>query len=84
MSDKNFDRSDDGHDDGHVVELFIDDDELEAALEQELLELSSSCQPLGPNVAKCAKSGCSVGDQSERAERFTLSGRRNRLSNQLA
>jgi len=80
MSDKNFDRGDDGH----VVELFIDDDELEAALEQELLELSSSCQPLGPKVAKCAKGGFSVGDQSERAERFTLSGRPNRLSNQLA
>jgi hypothetical protein len=60
MSDKNFDRSDDGH----VVELFIDDDELEAALEQELLELSSSCQPLVPNVAKCAKDGCGLGDQS--------------------
>jgi len=79
MSDKNFDRGDDGH----VVELFIDDDELEAALEQELLELSSSCQPLGPNVAKCAKDGCGLGDQFERAERFKLSGRPNTFPNQM-
>jgi hypothetical protein len=80
MSSKDFDSTECGY----VVELLIDDDELEAALEQELLELSSSCQPLGPKVAKCAKGGFSVGDQSERAERFTLSGRPNRLSNQLA
>ena len=79
MSDKNFDRSDDGH----VVELLIDDDELEAALEKELLELSSSCQPLGPNVAKCAKDGFSVGDQFERAEHSTPSGRPNTFPNQM-
>jgi hypothetical protein len=79
MSSKDFDITECGH----VVELLIDDDELEAALEQELLELSSSCQPLGPNVAKCAKDGFSVGDQSECRERFTLSDRPNTFPNQM-
>ena len=79
MSDKNCDRSDDGRD----VELLIDDDELEAALEKELLELSSSCQPLGPKVAKCAKDDFSVGDQFGRAERLTLTGRPTTFPNQM-
>jgi len=79
MSSKDFDSTECGY----VVELLIDDDELEAALEQELLELSSSCQPLGPNIAKCAKDGCGLGDQFERAERFKLSGRPNTFPNQM-
>jgi hypothetical protein len=78
MSSKDFDSTECGY----VVELLIDDDELEAALEQELLELSSSCQPLGPNVAKCAKDGFSVGDQFGRAERLTLTDRPTTFPNQ--
>ena len=79
MSSKDFDSTECGY----VVELLIDDDELEAALEQELLELSSSCQPLVPKVAKCAKDGCGLGDQFERAERFKLSARPNTFPNQM-